>query len=242
MTFSKRPVPPLIRFEDVSVRRGDRAILQKVNLQVQKGEFVYIVGPTGAGKSTLLRLLYADCPLESGTISLGEYEISTVKKQEIPFLRRKIGIIFQDFQLLPDRNVSDNIRFALRATGWRRSSRIKARISEVLMRVGMWGHAKAMPHQLSGGEQQRVAIARALINEPSILVADEPTGNLDPDASTHLMRILGKIHQNGTAILMATHEYTIIRDYPARLIEINQGKVWEHASPEDFLQRFLQKK
>lgn len=228
-----------IQLENVSVSLGDRLILDQVSLAIEKGEFIYIVGPTGVGKSTLLKLLYADCPLDSGEIYLGEFRLSQVKKKEIPFLRRKIGIVFQDFQLLPDRDVFENIRFALRATGWKSSAQIKARVSEVLMRVGMWAKVKAMPHQLSGGEQQRVAIARALINEPSILIADEPTGNLDPEASTHLMHILRKINQGGTSVLMATHEYRIIRDFPARILELSEGQLWEHPTPNDFLRRFL---
>jgi cell division transport system ATP-binding protein len=231
----------VIHLENVDVHLGNRLILEEIGLSIEQGEFVYLVGPTGSGKSTLLKLLYADCPFSEGEIQIGDFFLSSLEKKEIPFLRRKMGIIFQDFQLLPDRNVYENIRFALRATGWRSSSEIKARISEVLMRVGMWSQNKAMPHQLSGGEQQRVAIARALINDPAVLIADEPTGNLDPEAAYHLMNILRKINQGGTTVLMATHEYILIRDFPARVLALSDHRLESLDSPDAFLRRFLEK-
>lgn len=229
----------LIRLQDVSVRLGERDILENISIEIEKGGFYYLVGQTGAGKSTFLKLLYADCPLSHGSIELGPFRVDQLLPKEIPFLRRKLGIVFQDFQLLPDRTVADNILFALRATGWTSRGRIKARITEVLMLVGMWGKANARPHQLSGGEQQRAAIARALINEPSLLIADEPTGNLDPESAHYLMKLLRKINQGGTTILMATHEYALLRDYPAKVLEVKDQRLHTYDHPKDFLEKFL---
>ncbi|MFK7921055.1 MAG: cell division ATP-binding protein FtsE [Bacteroidia bacterium] len=229
----------LIRLKDVSVRLGEREILENISIDIEKGGFYYLVGQTGAGKSTFLKLLYADCPLSQGSIELGPFRVDRLLPKEIPFLRRKLGIVFQDFQLLPDRTVADNILFALRATGWTSRGRIKARITEVLMLVGMWANANARPHQLSGGEQQRVAIARALINEPSLLIADEPTGNLDPESAQYLMKLLRKINQSGTTILMATHEYALLRDYPAKVLEVKDQHLHRYDHPKAFLEKFL---
>ncbi|MEL7535067.1 MAG: ATP-binding cassette domain-containing protein [Bacteroidota bacterium] len=229
----------LIQITDVSVRLGERDILENISVEIEKGGFYYLVGQTGAGKSTFLKLLYADCPFHAGSIELGPFNIGSLLPKEIPYLRRKLGIVFQDFQLLPDRTVADNILFALRATGWTSRARIKARITEVLMLVGMWAKANARPHQLSGGEQQRVSIARALINEPSLLIADEPTGNLDPDSAQYLMKLLRKINQGGTTILMATHEYALLRSYPAKVLELKDRALYPYDHPREFLQKFL---
>lgn len=229
----------LIRLDSVSVRLGERTILDNLTIEIEKGGFYYLVGQTGAGKSTFLKLLYADCPLSQGSLELGPFRVDRLIPKEIPFLRRKLGIVFQDFQLLPDRTVADNILFALRATGWTSRARIKARITEVLMLVGMWNKANARPHQLSGGEQQRVAIARALINEPALLIADEPTGNLDPDSAQYLMKLMRKINQGGTTVLMATHEYALLSDYPAKVLELKDQQLYFHEHPRTFLQKFL---
>ncbi len=226
----------IITFKNVTTGYGERTILRNISFSIHLGEFVYIVGPTGVGKSTILKLIYADNIPISGEVSVEKNLISQIKKVEIPILRRRLGIVFQDFQLLADRNVYDNIAFALKATGWKGSSRIKKRVTEVLVDVGMSSKLHAFPHQLSGGEQQRVAIARALINYPILLIADEPTGNLDPVATQNIMNILRKINQSGTAILMATHEYRIIRENPSRIIEVVQGgTIREYQRAEDFL-------
>jgi len=196
---------------------------------------MYLVGRTGAGKSTLLRVLYADQRADTGTVQVEGFQVNDLPRQQIPFLRRRLGIIFQDYQLLPDRNVTQNIQFALRASGWSKGTEIKRRINEVLLQVGMTGRRDAMPHQLSGGEQQRVAIARALINNPAVIIADEPTGNLDPHAAQYIMDILRKICFQGTAILMATHEYGLIHDYPSQVLEL-AGESWQHyPESKDFL-------
>lgn len=229
----------LIRVNNVSVRLGERDILENISVQIEKGGFYYLVGQTGAGKSTFLKLLYADCPIRQGTIELGPFNVGRLLPKEIPFLRRKLGIVFQDFQLLPDRTVADNILFALRATGWSKRAQIKARITEVLMLVGMWGKANARPHQLSGGEQQRVSIARALINEPALLIADEPTGNLDPDSAQYLMKLLRRINQGGTTVLMATHEYALLQTHPAKVLELKDRSLYSYEHPREFLRKFL---
>lgn len=227
----------IITFRDVHAHYGRQRVLQQINLHISLGEFVYIVGPTGVGKSTILKLIYADCPLAQGTLQVEKFALHQIKLKEIPFLRRKLGIVFQDFQLLPEKTVVENIVFAMKASGWKGNTRIKQRITEVLVSVGMSGKAHAYPHQLSGGQQQRVAIARALINHPIVLIADEPTGNLDPVASQHIMEILQKINQGGTTILMATHEYPIIRQFPGRILEVLPGgTLKEHADAAGFLQ------
>ncbi|MCL4137694.1 UNVERIFIED_CONTAM: hypothetical protein GTU68_000976 [Idotea baltica] len=213
-------------------------ILGRISFEVRLGDFVYIVGKTGAGKSTLLKLLYADCMPVAGKVQVGDFVVNELVEKQIPMLRRKLGIVFQDFQLLPDRDIYNNILFALKATGWRDKASIKRRINEVLMMVGLAGKARSFPHQMSGGEQQRAAIARALINDPIVLVADEPTGNLDPEATAQVMGILKKINLAGTAVMMATHEYPIIRDYPSRVLEVSEHQLFDHATPESFLSSF----
>ena len=229
---------PIITFKSVSAQFLDRMVLEGIDFEVHMGEFVYLVGRTGSGKSTILRMIYADQQPSNGFIRVGEMHLGQLSGNDIPFLRRKMGIVFQDFQLLPDRTVYQNIYFALRATGWRDSRKIKKRISEVLIQVGMTGKGEAMPHQLSGGEQQQVAIARALINDPIVLVADEPTGNLDPEASTKVMDILQKINLSGTAVLMATHEYSILKKYPSRVIQVVDKGLVDHPKSQTFLDKY----
>ncbi|MEL6672271.1 MAG: ATP-binding cassette domain-containing protein [Bacteroidota bacterium] len=227
-----------LQLANVSVSIGDRVLLDKQDLRISLGEFVFLVGPTGSGKSTLLKLLYADRMPDRGKIQVGKFRVDQITAKDIPLLRRTLGIVFQDFQLLPDRNVRDNIAFALRATGWKDKSKMIQRINEVLLKVGLTGKGRALPHQLSGGEQQRVVIARALINDPLVLIADEPTGNLDPVATQHIMELLRSINRGGTAVIMATHEYPLLKQFPSRVLEINQGILTDHASTESFLAQF----
>jgi cell division transport system ATP-binding protein len=222
MSFSTSTV---VSLREVAVYQDVNTILSNVSFDIDKGEFVYLVGRTGSGKSSLLKTLYADLPLLTGTAAVADFNISKLPKKQVPYLRRKIGIIFQDFQLLFDRTVAENLSFVLRATGWKDKSKIKQRISEVLMRVGLDAAASKMPHQLSGGEQQRIVIARALLNEPVILFADEPTGNLDPVVADGIMKLFEEINNSGTAILMATHNYEIINRYPKRVLKCENGKV-----------------
>ncbi|RDV16484.1 ATP-binding cassette domain-containing protein [Pontibacter diazotrophicus] len=222
MSFSSTPV---VSLRDVAVFQDVNTILSNVSFDVEKGEFVYLVGRTGSGKSSLLKTLYADLPLLAGHGSVADFKLTKLPRKQVPYLRRKIGIIFQDFQLLFDRSVAENLTFVLRATGWKDKSKIKQRISDVLMRVGLDAAASRMPHQLSGGEQQRIVIARALLNEPVILFADEPTGNLDPMVADGIMHLFSEINNSGTAILMATHNYEIINRYPKRVLKCLEGKV-----------------
>ncbi|WP_299759605.1 ATP-binding cassette domain-containing protein [uncultured Pontibacter sp.] len=222
MSFSSSPV---VSLRDVTIYQDVNTILSNVNFDVEKGEFVYLVGRTGSGKSSLLKTLYADLTLQTGNAAVAEFQLSKLRRKQIPYLRRKVGIIFQDFQLLSDRSVAENLAFVLRATGWSDKSKRKQRISEVLMRVGLDAAANKMPHQLSGGEQQRVVVARALLNEPVILFADEPTGNLDPMVADGIMKLFQEINKHGTAVLMATHNYEIIQRYPQRVLKCEQGRV-----------------
>jgi len=222
MTFTSDPV---VKIENVVVRQDFSAVLKDVSFEIEKGEFVYIIGRTGSGKSSLLKTLYADLPLETGNAEVAGFNLKGIKKSKIPHLRRKIGIIFQDFQLLEDRSVAENLFFVMRATGWKDKAKMKSRLVDVLMRVGLGTAGDKMPHQLSGGEQQRVVIARALINEPVILFADEPTGNLDPDVSRGILRVFQEINNSGTAILMATHYYQFLETFPARILKCEDGKL-----------------
>ncbi|MGV3540478.1 MAG: cell division ATP-binding protein FtsE [Rufibacter sp.] len=227
--FSSNPVVVLNK---VSIFQEVNTILSDVTFAIEKGEFVYLVGRTGSGKSSLLKTLYADLPLKVGTAQVAGFNIHSISWSQVPFLRRKIGIVFQDFQLLFDRSVADNLKFVLKATGWSDKSRIKNRVSEVLMRVGLDAATNKMPHQLSGGEQQRVVIARALLNEPLILFADEPTGNLDPEVTDGIMQLFQEINNSGTAILMATHNHQTLQRYPRRILKCERGRVLDSAREE----------
>ena len=214
----------VITISNTTIAQEADVVLENISLNVYKGEFVYLVGRTGSGKSSLLKTLYADLTTFEGNVMVADYDIEKIKQNEIPFLRRKLGIIFQDFELFSDRSVYDNLEFVLKATGWKTSSKIRERISEVLMRVGLEASSKKMPHQLSGGEQQRIVIARALLNEPLILLADEPTGNLDPEVSEEILKIFEDINNSGTAILMATHDIELIKKHTKRTIKcVNKG-------------------
>ena len=232
---------PVVRVKEASIFQGAQAILENLTFDIEKGDFVFLVGRTGSGKSSLLKTLYADLPLRLGDIDVAGFNIRGLKAREIPLLRRKIGIIFQDFQLFSDRTVADNLIFVMRATGWRDSIKMKSRLVDVLMQVGLGYIEKKMPHQLSGGEQQRVVIARALLNEPQILMADEPTGNLDPEVSSGIMKLFQQINRSGTAVLMATHGYGLIKKFPNRVLKCENGKILdsnkdpiELKSEEDF--------
>lgn len=224
---------PVVRVKDATIFQDYNTVLQDLNFEIEKSEFTYLVGRTGSGKSSLLKTLYADLPLRLGDISVAGFNIREIKPNQIPLLRRKIGIIFQDFQLFPDRTVGENLNFVMQATGWKESSKMKARLAEVLMQVGLGSVEKKMPHQLSGGEQQRVVIARALLNEPVILIADEPTGNLDPEVSNGIMKVFQQINKSGTAVLMATHSYGLIKRFPARVLKCEEGKI-KDSSKEAF--------
>ena len=213
----------IIKLNSVSVYQRDKLVLQNVDIDIKSGEFVYLIGKTGSGKSSLLQILYADLELKVGEASVCGFDLSKIKRQEIPFLRRKLGIVFQDFQLLDDRNVEENFKFVLKATGWKDKNEIDKRILEVLDQVGMIDKLKVMPHQLSGGEQQRIAIARSLLNHPEIILADEPTGNLDPETSNGIMKLLLKICDLGKTVIMATHNYNIIQKFPGKIVKCEDG-------------------
>jgi cell division transport system ATP-binding protein len=220
---------PVVRVKEATIFQDSNSVLTDLSFDIEKGEFTYLVGRTGSGKSSLLKTLYADLPLRLGDINVAGFNIREMKTHQVPLLRRKIGIIFQDFQLFPDRTVGENLTFVMRATGWKESSKMKACLAEVLMKVGLGSVEKKMPHQLSGGEQQRVVIARSLINEPLILIADEPTGNLDPEVSNGIMKLFQQINKSGTAILMATHSYGLIKRFPARVLKCEEGKIYDSA-------------
>ena len=216
----------LIELKDVEVFQKDLLVLSNVNIEVKKGEFVYFVGRTGSGKSSLLKVLYADLPTK-GMGNIVGYNLSDLKKKEVPFLRRKLGIVFQDFHLLMDRTVYENLIFVMKATAWKDRKLMEQRIAAVLKKVGMETKGHKMPHQLSGGEQQRIVIARALINEPELILADEPTGNLDPETSKGIMDLLFDIAKSGRAVVMATHDYNMIKEYTGRILKFGDGVVVE---------------
>jgi cell division transport system ATP-binding protein len=222
MTFSDAIV---VAVKDVTIFQDHNTILNELSFEIGKGEFVYMVGSTGSGKTSLLKTLYCDLQLHQGEVTVAGYKIKDMKRSKVPYLRRKLGIVFQDFQLFQDRSVADNIFFIMQATGWKEKAKMKKRLAEVLMKVGLGSIEAKFPHQLSGGEQQRVVIARALVNEPELLIADEPTGNLDPQVSEGIFKIFQDINNSGTAILMATHNYNIIKKYPARILKCDQGKL-----------------
>jgi cell division transport system ATP-binding protein len=212
---------------NVNIYQDKNLILSDINLEIKHGEFLYIIGKTGSGKSSLLKTLYADLPLTKGQANVVEFDLATLKEDKIPYLRRKIGIVFQDFKLLPDRSVNENMLFVLKATGWTDHAEMQMKIDEVLEKVGMKSLTNKMPHQLSGGEQQCVAIARALLNDPELILADEPTGNLDPQTSVEVMEVLRKINANGKTILMATHDYALLMKYPSKTLKCEGGTIFE---------------
>lgn len=222
------PEHTVIELSNISLRYDHRQILKNVNFKLRNGEFCYLIGPTGIGKSTVLKMLYRDVLPDQGTVRVTDMPVNKLSMKQVPFLRRKLGIVFQDFQLLPDRNVYDNVAFALQVTG-EKPKFIKQRVLEVLGMVGLSHRRKNMPNDLSGGEQQRVVIARALANEPRILLADEPTGNLDPKATKDIMEILKLVNNRGTAVLMVTHDYSIVKKYPYRTVRIIDEQIQELA-------------
>ena len=224
---------PIIELSGCSIWQQDHLALTGVTLSVNKGEFVYLVGKVGSGKTSLIKTLNAQLPLREGKGIVAGYDLAALKERDIPFLRRKLGIVFQDFQLLIDRSVSDNLEFVLRATGWKDRNEINRRIDEVLDKVGLSLKGYKMPHQLSGGEQQRVVIGRAPLNEPEIILADEPTGNLDPETSEGIVRLLKDISSTGRAVIIATHNYTIIKKFSARTLKCDNGKITEIRDDEE---------
>ncbi len=227
------PLDVIIELSDCAIWQQDHLVLTNVNLSVSKGEFMYLVGRVGSGKSSLIKTINAQIPLKEGSGLVAGYNLSKLKKREIPYLRRKIGIVFQDFQLLTDRSVNANLEFVLKATGWKNKHEIDTRIGEVLEKVGLGLKGYKMPHQLSGGEQQRVVIGRALLNDPDIILADEPTGNLDPETSEGILKLLTDISKTGRAVMFATHNYTLLKKFTARTIKCEDGKLIEINDDEE---------
>lgn len=219
------PEDSIIKYHQVSLFQQNNLVLSEVSISINPGAFFYLIGSTGSGKSTLLKSMYGEILIERGEASIAGFNLRKLKKSDIPFLRRKIGIVFQDFQLLFDRDVEDNLEFVLNATGWKNKAERSNRIAEVLLSVGLETKLHKMPNELSGGEQQRLVIARALLNKPAIILADEPTGNLDPATSDEILSLLHQISQQGTSVLMATHDYRILEKFPAKVIKCNAGFV-----------------
>ena len=217
----------IIVFNEVSLKISETNIIENLNFSISSGDFTYLIGKTGSGKSSIIRSIYCDIPIQSGSCVIDGIEINKIKKNQIPFLRRKIGIIFQDFKLLSDRSVHKNLEFVLKATEWKDKLKIDERINEVLNQVGMIGIKDRFPHQLSGGEQQRVSIARAILNKPDLILADEPTGNLDPATSKEIMNLLIDINNQGSTVLMATHDYDMISNFPKKTLRLEDGKLFE---------------
>lgn len=223
----------IIELQNVSVFQKNVLVLSEVSLEIERGEFCYLIGRTGTGKSSLLKILYGDLPMVDGYGKVAGFELKDIKEKQIPFLRRKIGIVFQDFQLLTDRSVKDNLMFVMRATGWNDKVAMEERMEDVLDKVGLRTKGFKMPHQLSGGEQQRVVVARALINDPDIILADEPTGNLDPETSEGIMDLMFEISKTGRAVLMATHDYRLFDKFPARIFKCEGGRVIDVNAPAE---------
>jgi cell division transport system ATP-binding protein len=222
---------PIIEIRNANIYQGDNLILQDVNLTVNKGEFVYLVGKTGTGKSSLLKTLYGELPLKEGQATVVGYDLRKLTWKTVPYLRRSLGVVFQDFQLLTDRNVNDNLKFVLKAIGWKDEKLMNEKISDVLDKVGLKSKGFKMPYEMSGGEQQRVDIARALLNSPKIILADEPTGNLDPETSDEIMQLMIHIARDyGTSVVMATHDYIVIQKFPARMVKTERGKVLDNVN------------
>lgn len=215
----------VIKFDKVTIFQDERPVIGNLDLEIKKGEFVYLLGKTGSGKSSLLKTIYADLPLVTGTATIAGYSLNNLKRKDIPYLRRKLGIVFQDFQLLGDRNLYNNLKFVMKATGWDDENKIKARIHEVFKKVGLEGKEQKMPHELSGGEQQRVSIARALVNEPEIILADEATGNLDPETSEEILKLLKDISESGSSVLFATHDMLVYQKFKARTLVCENGEL-----------------
>ena len=217
----------VLYLKDAAIYQRETLILSEVNIEIEKGEFVYLIGKTGTGKSSFMKTLYGDLPLTEGEGHIVDYDLRSLREKDIPFLRRKLGVVFQDFKLLNDRNVNENLLFVLKATGWKDKPAMDSKIEEVLKKVGMSTKGFKNPYQLSGGEQQRIAIARALLNDPELILADEPTGNLDPQTSVEVMEVLQQISKNGKTILMATHDYALLLKYPSKTLKCDGQKVFE---------------
>lgn len=217
----------VLYLKDASIFQGDSLVLSDVNVEINKGDFVYLIGKTGSGKSSFMKTLYGDLQLTKGEGSIVDFDLRSLKEKDIPFLRRKLGVVFQDFKLLTDRTINENLLFVLKATGWKDKKDMNTRVEEVLDKVGMKTKGFKFPHELSGGEQQRVAIARALLNNPELILADEPTGNLDPQTSVEVMEVLREINKNGNTILMATHDYALLLKYPSKTLKCDDNQVYE---------------
>ena len=218
---------PVLAFKNAAIFQREQLILKDVSLSIDRGEFVYLIGKTGSGKSSLMKTLYGDIPLTEGEGHIVGFDLKQLKEREIPYLRRKLGVVFQDFKLLNERSVNENLLFVLKATGWNDKAQMTNQIHKVLTKVGMGDQGHRFPHQLSGGEQQRIAIARALLNDPELIIADEPTGNLDPQTSIEVMEVLQEIHQSGRTILMATHDYALLLKYPSKTLKCEVQKIFE---------------
>lgn len=223
----------IVDYRNVEILRNELVVLKNVTFSLEQGEFVYLIGKVGSGKSSLLKSMYAEIPITEGDARIMDFDLVGIKKKQIPMLRRSIGIVFQDFQLLTDRSVYDNLRFVLQATGWKNKQDIDERIEESLQQVGMATKSYKMPHQLSGGEQQRIVIARALLNHPQVILADEPTGNLDPETSTQIISLLQDISHHGTAVIMATHNIQLVKQYPARVMQCIDKAMVSNISLDD---------
>jgi cell division transport system ATP-binding protein len=227
------PLDTIIEFTNASITQKDHLVLTNVSFNVDRGEFIYLIGRVGSGKTSIIKTINAELPLINGEANVVGYNLANLKKNQIPYLRRKLGIVFQDFQLLTDRNVYQNLTFVLKATGWRSKKEIDQRVTDVLEKTDLSLKGYKMPHQLSGGEQQRVVIARALLNDPDIILADEPTGNLDPDSSAEIVKLLQNISHNGRAVIMATHNYTFLKKFPARIMKCEKNKLIEMKETEE---------